>query len=83
MSSPGVGYYRLEANTVMDIERLDYIPIFVERFTLHTRGFRVVSGLNRLLKLSARMTACKTSSSSSISLSVLLAMPEGNNVELA
>jgi hypothetical protein len=82
MSSPGVGHYRLEANTVMDIERLDHIPIFVENFTLHTRGFRVVSGLKRLLKLSARITACKTSSSSFISLSVLLAMPEGNNVEL-
>jgi len=83
MSSPGVGHYKLEASTVMDIGGLDYTPIFVEKFTLHTRGFRVVSGLKRLLKLSARMTACKTSSSSSISLSVLLAMPEGNNVELA
>jgi hypothetical protein len=34
-----------------------------------TRGFRVVNGLNRLLKLSARTTACNTSSSSSANLS--------------
>jgi len=73
MSSPEVGRYRLEASTVMDSERSDYSLIFLIR-EIRTRGFRVVSGLNRLLKLSARMTACKTSSSSSISLSGLFAM---------
>lgn len=47
-----------------DTRRQDLIERSVLNGKRRTLGFRLVKGLNRLLKLSANMTACSTSSSS-------------------
>lgn len=61
-SNPAGMHYIWVVNT--DTRRQDLIERSVLNGKRRTLGFRLVKGLNRLLKLSANMTACSTSSSS-------------------
>jgi len=65
MSSLVEEHCRSGVDTDVDVCELKANRVFLSL----TRGFRVVRGLKRLLKLSAKMTAWRTSSSPSMSFS--------------